>query len=237
MSRSEYESKSLDDLDSDARKILIQVKAIDAQVKKLETEKAALLEKQETAGQALQQVEDARQELENAQAALEEQQGESFIKGQSIDISPYQARAGKAKERYEALHKDAAAGKAALPKIANRLEAIGEDIEEFGETRKSLYVAWLVNYRRSLEVSIKETSNNLARDVSFLGAIGRQTGSPISEIVLDSYKRGLVVPVYGNRMEQVDFTRYIGAAVVPDYTAIVNHLSSEFERGVATHGG
>lgn len=236
ISRAEYESKSVTELNSDAQKILEQVRSIDVQVEKLNSEKNDLTAKQGQAEKALQLVESAREEFESAQAVLDEHQGENFIDGRNIDLSPYQARAGKAKGRLEELQKNAAGGRAALPKIANRLETINEDIAELSEARESLFAAWLVNRRRIIEVSIKSHANNIAHDVCVFGAIGRRTGSPISESLLDAHKRGLMVPVYGNRIERVDLSRYIGTEIVPDYSAILTQLTQEFEGGVNATG-
>ncbi len=194
----------------------------------LAAERASLTAKRGQATRAAAAVRAAEGELVNARHAQEEVTGQAFIAGRDVDLVPYSARVAKAEKRLDEAKREAAAGVAALPMIADRLDTLAGMIEDATRSRGGAIKAYWHARTRLLEIEWRQKVECLGETAMTLRALdgktGRQLGGRLYESVL-----GLRVPATVND----DYPQPVKLGE-PDNSALLDRLESELETALLT---
>ena len=150
-------------------------------------------------------VSELQHEVRAVQSALDEIQAASFIAGSSVDVSDQTASLDRAKRRYEKAVKDAAAARAATPRIDDALADLrseaNELANELGTLERQYWDALIkkeeVEYVACVERLCSLTVKHLALDRYRIRTAANENGVPkVGRRIVESLRRGprLVLP-------------------------------------------
>lgn len=234
--KAEYTSVSLADLQALSREIVANIRSAAARLTELAANRSCLMQKRAEAESAIEAVADARDELGSAREAVEKQRGEAFMSGRAIDLAPYIARVAKAEKRHTTAEDNAAAGRAALPRIASGLKAIEEEQATLEDDGKAYRAAWFANRTRQEEIGYRASAHALMDSTRLLVALDPLTRSGLGRGLLDEVRNGFPMPINGKYVEKLDTAPWFGTSDLPDVSGAVEQLEAEFDAALSDDG-
>lgn len=219
--RCEYEAVTPAELVKEIEKHTAAIQAVDRERAALASERETLHLRQREAKQAIAAVSIAEGELHAAQEAREEAQGAAFIAGADVDLTKHTARIAVAEKRLADATKSATAGRAALPRIAARLEAIDCAVGGLDTQRVALTGAYWRTRQRFASIDFKEAARRLIDSGNTLAALDGKTGGRLGSDLLAGLQSALRMPIEGGYTEAVRMG-------TPDLPGIADELEKEF---------
>lgn len=201
--RAEYEAVSTSELCDTLSKCIADIREVDSEQDDLTFDRDTLQQKRLEAQQTTTAVDSAERELQVARAAHEQTQGDAFISGENVDLSAHVDRIAKAEKRLAATVKDAAAGRAALPRISARLAAIEGERVDLDSRRGELLDTYWNTRKRIVEGEYREAAQRTIEAGRRLAALDGKTGGRFGHDLIRSLREGLKQPVNGKALEPV----------------------------------
>lgn len=234
LARAQYEAVTEADLKRVQVETISAIRALDLQIADMQRDWIALTEKRDAALKVTQAVSAAQAELTEAGQALEAAQADAFINGEKADTAGYTAKVTKAKKKVDEADVDAVAARAALPRIAERLENLQADIERISSERVAAVAAYWTNRKTLLEREYLIHAHGLMDCLQSLMAVDKLAGGDLGRRLFNSMGRAVHIPVEGKHTELLDSAPWFGREILPDVSAALAHLSDEFN--TATSG-
>ena len=203
LNRAEYEAVSTSELRAKLSKCIADIREVESEQDDLTFERDTLQQKRLEAQQATTAVDCAERELLAARAAHDQTQGDAFISGGNVDLSAHIDRIAKAEKRLATTSRNAAAGRAALPRISVRLAAIEGERGELDERRSALVADYWHTRKRIIEVEYREQLQRTIEAGRRLAALDGKTGGRFGHDLIKSMREGLKQPVNGKSFEPV----------------------------------
>ncbi len=223
LAQAEYLSTTTSDVRAEIEAALVDVRDADARLASLAAERASLTAKRGLATRASAAVRAAEGELVTAGQAQEAASGQAFIAGREVDLVMYSARVAKAEKRLDDAKREAAAGVAALPMIADRLDTLAGMIDDATKSRGTAIKSYWHARTRLLEIKYREQVEELIETVGTMRALGRKTGRQLGSRLYESVQ-GLRVPTTAN-----DEHPQPVKLVEPDDGALLSRFERELE--------
>lgn len=203
LNRAEYEGVTTTELRAKLSERISAISDLDSDIDVLTFERDTLQCKRLEAQQATTAVDSAERELQAARDAHEQTQGEAFISGKTGDLSAHVERIAKAEKQLSDATKKATGGRAALPRISARLEAIEGEREGLDSQRNALVADYWHTRKRIVEVEYREQVQQTIEAGRQLAALDGKTGGRFGHDLIKSMREGLKQPVNGKYLEPV----------------------------------
>lgn len=229
LSRAQYDAVTDADLMRVQSDTLAAIRSIDSQLADLQRDWVTLVEKRDAALKVRQTVITAQGELTEAAQTLEAAQADAFIDGGKADIAGHSAKVTKARRKVEEAEVDAVAARAALPRIAERLENLQANIERVRAERVAAVSAYWGNRKTLLERQYLEQARGLMDCLQSLMAVDRLAGGDLGRQLFAKMERAVYIPVEGKHTEILNSTSWFGHEVIPDVSAALARLNDEFD--------
>lgn len=151
------------------------IQSVDVRLVQIESERSTLQAKRKQAQAAKEPVIDAQAEVQAAKYELENQQSEAFITGVDVDLAPFTASVTRAEKRLADANKTAAAARAALPRIGEKLEALDAEVSELQAKRTAHVQVYWKSLARDEEAVFLKHAQGLVDSIVKLRALDRRT--------------------------------------------------------------